>query len=410
MPLWTRVGCFVLASLLAGPQLTQAEIEGAPEAPRPTAPRPTSPRPTMRMVFEEMKELIPLSLDEERWSSPAEQKKILASLARLEAAASALDAHGRSREAGFGELALNLGRDFYETRERYEMGAFEEARFFLTGSLQNCVACHVRLPSDQSFALADQLMEKAEVAALQPREKAWLLVTVRRFDEALSAWESLIRDPEISAAQLDASGVLVDYLNVAIRVRNDISRVSKTLTELATREDVPLYLRRRIGEWRTGLAELDPKRFGEASEPSLELGAALAKQAGRIAEGPYGRDGLIQDLAAASHLVRWLEQDRAKREEVTRNRTPQERADTALAYYWLGVIEARSLDGFWINLSERHLEAAIRSDPKGPLAEKAYSLLEETQVLGYGGSSGVHLPADVWNMLRDLRVLMGIES
>lgn len=63
-----------------------------------------------------------------------------------------------------------------------------------------------------------------------------------------------------------------------------------------------------------------------------------------------------------------------------------------------------------MNLSERHLEAAIRSDPHGPLAAPAYSLLEETQVLGYGGSSGVHLPTDVWNLLRDLRGLMGVED
>ena len=72
-------------------------------------------------------------------------------------------------------------------------------------------------------------------------------------------------------------------------------------------------------------------------------------------------------------------------------------------------MEARSLDGFWINLSERHLEAAIRADPRGPLAERAYALLEETQVLGFGGSSGEHLPTDVWNLLRELRELMGVE-
>jgi hypothetical protein len=364
----------------------------------------------MRAVFEEMKELIPLSLDEERWSSVESREKILASLDRLESAASALENHGRMREAGFNELALNLGRDLSETRERFRRGEFEEARFFLTGSLQNCVACHVRLPSTQSFPLAEELTEKAELESLDPRERAWLLVTVRRFDEALSVWEGLIRDRELSASQLDASGVLVDYLNVAVRVRGDIARVSKTLKDFAARDDLPIYLQRRVEEWRSALASLDPKKFGPGSTPSLELGVSLAKEAGEVAEGPYGRDGLIQDLAAASHLVRWLEQDRAQMASVTRNRTPEERQAQARAYYWLGVVEARSLDGFWVNLSERHLEAAIRSDPKGPLAERAYALLEETQVLGYGGSSGVHLPTDVWNTLRELRELMGLEA
>jgi hypothetical protein len=118
---------------------------------------------------------------------------------------------------------------------------------------------------------------------------------------------------------------------------------------------------------------------------------------------------LIQDLAAASQLVRWLELDRARREAVTKNPSKRERLDTARAYYWLGVVEARSLDGFWVNLSERHFEAAIRSDPTGPFAQRAYARLEETQVLGYGGASGVHLPADVWSNLKELRELIAIQ-
>ncbi|HKK52423.1 MAG TPA: hypothetical protein VKA74_12585 [Myxococcota bacterium] len=401
---------FPAAGLIGFIGLFLSVLLSAASPARAEAAAPESPRPTMRMVFEEMKELIPLSLDAERWSAPDSRSKILASLERLEAAASLLEAHGRSREAGFDELALSLARDLSETRERFRLGRLEEARFFLTGSLQNCVACHVRLPSNRSFPLADQLVEKGEIDALDPRERAWLLVTVRRFDEALGVWEQLLADPERSAASLDASGVLVDYLNVAIRVRGDLARASRVLARFAAREDLPVYLERRVGEWRAAIADLDAESFDASVPASLDVGASLAKEAGEEAVGPYGRDGLIQDLAAASQLVRWLEQDRARMQSVTRNRTESERRNAARAYFWLGVVEARSLDGFWVNLSERHLEAAIRSDPQGPLAEKAYALLEETQVLGYGGSSGVHLPTDVWNLLKELRELMGIED
>jgi hypothetical protein len=118
---------------------------------------------------------------------------------------------------------------------------------------------------------------------------------------------------------------------------------------------------------------------------------------------------LIQDLAAASQLVRWLEIDRARRERVTKNPTDRERLETARAYYWLGIVEARSLDGFWVSLSERHFEAAIRADSRGPFAVRAYARLEETQILGYGGASGLHLPSDVWTNLKELRELMGVE-
>lgn len=370
---------------------------------------PDSPRPTMRQVFNEMKVLIPLSLNEARWSDPSNRKQILESLDRLERAADALERHGRSREAGFDELALNLARDLREVREHYREGEYDEARFFLAGSLQTCVSCHVRLPYDQSFPFADQLIDQVEIQSLPPREHAWLFVTVRRFEAALTIWEALMQDPDISPAQLDAEGVLVDYLNVSLRVRTDIERSRKQLAALSKRKDVPIYLERRLREWRKALDELDPKKFDPNKAASLELGVSLAEEAGRVSEGPFGRNGLVQDLTAASLLVRWLETDRLHRESVTKNPTKRERQNTSKAYYWLAIVEARSLDGFWVNLSERHFEAAIRSDPKGPFAERAYAQLEEAQVLGYGGSSGVHLPADVWSNLKELRELMGTE-
>lgn len=375
-------------------------------AARAQSAAPDDPRPTMREVFDQMKILIPLSLDEATWADPDAQPKIRAALDRLERAATVLEQHGRRREAGFNELALNLERDLREVGEHYRIGAFEEARFFLTGSLQSCVACHVRLPSDRTFPFADQLIDQVEVKALDPRERAWLYVTVRKFDAALAAWEGLMADPKVSPAELDAGGSLVDYLNVVLRVRTDIPRARKALTKLAARKDVPVYLSERLQSWRTALDALDPASFQPGAPNALEKGTQLAIEAGQIAQGPFGRDGLIQDLASASLLVRWLEEDRARRESVTRNPTAKERSDTAQAYYWLGVVEARSLDGFWVNLSERHLESAIRADPKGPYAKKAYARLEETQFLGYGGASGNELPADVVTNLRELRELI----
>jgi hypothetical protein len=397
MRTWTLFGVIALGGLF------MSLSSGAEPA------KTSEPLPTMRIVFDEMKVLIPLSLSETEWSDPKNRTQILEALDRLERAADTLERHGRSREVGFDELALNLARDLREVQEHYRGGAFDEARFFLTGSLQNCVSCHIRLPYERSFPLADQLIDQVEIQKLDPREKAWLFVTVRRFEAALTIWEALMRDPEVSPAQLDAGGVLVDYLNVVLRVRSDVPRASRELAAFSKRSNLPVYLERRLREWRSALDSLEAKKFGPDTTPSVDLGASLAEEAGKVSEGPFGRDGLIQDLAAASQLVRWLEIDRARRERVTKNPTDSERLETARAYYWLGVVETRSLDGFWVSLSERHFEAAIRSDPTGPFAERAYARLEEAQVLGYGGASGDHLPSDVWTNLKELRELIGVE-
>jgi hypothetical protein len=394
-----RLMLLVLVALGGVATPLQAAEEGAGD----------SPRPTMRVVFQAMTELVPLSFDENRWNAPENREKILTALDTLATATDVLEQHGRDREVGFSELAMSLVRDVQEARDRFRFGETEAARFFVSGSLQNCISCHTRLPSDRTFPLADELMSRVENENLDARERAWLLVTARRFDEALGVWESLMVDPSVSASQLDASGILVDYLNVGLRGRGDIARVERAMQKFAKRPDLPFYLARRVGEWLNALGELDPSNFDNAAEPSLERGIDLAVLAGAVMEGPYGREGLVQDLAAASELVRWLERDRAKLRSETRTREPAERQATARAYYWLGVVEARSLDGYWVSLSERHLEAAVRADPKGPMAARAYALLEENQVLGYGGSSGVDLPTDIWNTLQELRELMGVE-
>jgi hypothetical protein len=404
----TRRPGVVLLVLIWGLGVACGSGTTAPSA-EEAAPMVT-PRPTMRLVFEEMKTLVPLGLDEMRWSDPAMRAKVLASLERLDGLAVALEHHGRSREAGFDELALSLGRDLRAARDHYAAGEYAESRFFLTGSLQSCVSCHVRLPADQEFDLAGELTAQVEIEALDPRERAWLLVMVRRFDEALGDWETLLADPSQAPAELDATGVLVDYLNVAIRVRTDIERARVTLDEFASREDLPVYLRRRVDGWREALADLDAESLAPGRPPSVDRGAELARRGAELAQGPYGRDGLVQDLAAASQLVRFLEADRARTVQLTRNRTPAERREAARAYYWLATVEARSLDGFWINLSERHFEAAIRADPTSGWAQQAYAQLEEIQVLGFGGASGMHLPPDVWTRLRELRELMGLET
>ncbi len=73
------------------------------------------------------------------------------------------------------------------------------------------------------------------------------------------------------------------------------------------------------------------------------------------------------------------------------------------------MIEARSVDSYWVPQTEFHLEAAIRAAPGGPYAEQSYALLEEYIVLGHGGPEG--LPDAVTANLAELRALLdGPES
>ena len=374
------ISLWAAALVLAAPACTAAEEKS-----------PAAPRAEMSRIFDAMVFLLPASLDEDRFVAPEEREAIRARIGELVAAADDLQAHSRGRDMGFGFLSRSLSSDIAEIQRRYDDGREEEARYYLHELAQVCVACHSRLPKAREYPLADRLLEDPNVAKLDLRERARLQVAVRRFGDAMTTWETLFADPAASPSDLDIGGDFVDYLTVAVRTERDLPRARKTLEKFNRRGDLQRYLRARVSSWIEALGELEARGL---DQPTLANARKLVDKAHALSEFPGGRERLVYDLAASGVLHRYV--DGAKKGDPS----------LAEAFYLLGVIEARTVDSYWVPQTEFHLEAAVRLDPKGPYAERAYNLLEEYIVLGYGGSSGVHVPPDVESRLAQLRGLI----
>ena len=89
----------------------------------------------------------------------------------------------------------------------------------------------------------------------------------------------------------------------------------------------------------------------------------------------------------------------------TERRPAVEQAELA-AFYRLGVLENRNVEGYWVPQTDIHLEASIRLDPGGPYAGPAYDELEEYLISGYAGIQGSELPPDLHARLAELIDLM----
>ena len=111
-------------------------------------------------------------------------------------------------------------------------------------------------------------------------------------------------------------------------------------------------------------------------------------------ECPRDRNGTIHYVTAASILNRYI------------HNNPRTNLDVAEAYYLLGITESLLAHSYWISKEEFDFETAIRLAPGSSFAPKAYSLLEESYTVGFSGSSGTHIPADVKALLADLRKLI----
>jgi hypothetical protein len=353
------------------------------------------PRATMHRVFEAIRVLLPLSLDSESFRDPKNQAEISARIEVLAGASQTLEGHATSRDRTFQFLSHSLAGDVEEIRHRYRSGRLEEARFYVLEATRNCVACHARLPNDHRFPLASRLLDQIDLQKLSHHERGQLYVATRQFDKALDSWEELFAGQLVSAAQLDVGGYLNDYLTIAIRVQGDYGRARKAIAIVRAREDLPDYLAPKLDLWLADLA-----RFEKAPPDWKTLDAARAL-AGREMPGEDVEDdaltATITDLVASSLLLRFVDAAHAANE-----RTPE----LAEAYYWLGKVEARSADSFWVPQAPFHLELSIRLDPRGEHAEEALALYEEQLAFGYGGIESEILPVDLWTTLNELRKLV----
>ncbi len=373
---------------LAAASMLFACSGGAPSQ-APTDPQ-TFERETMGEIAEALTRALPLSLREEQLADPEGRKTWHDAITTLAGDAARLEAHGKSREASFGYLSGSLARDANEALRRFEAGRAGESQFFVRQLVDDCVACHSRLPYPESSALGGRLLRRARMNEVEPAERARLQVATRQFDAALETWEALFRDDSVPPGQIDLDGQLVDYLVVCIRVRGDLRRPRAPLEQLAARPDVPGYLEEDLAAWSEALPRLDRAPRSGALLPEAR---ALRADVGVAGEPAIDRRSLVEELLASSLLHRFV---------ASGDPTPAELAE---AYLLLGLIETRVRHSSWLAEAEFYLETAIRTDPGSPWAEHAYALLEQETLAGYSGSGGLHLPDDVRLWLDELRRL-----
>jgi tetratricopeptide (TPR) repeat protein len=328
--------------------------------------------------------LLPLSLDEERFDDPANERLVGNALAVLDQSSKGLERHGASEDVGFALLARTLSIEARDVRLRYDTGHRREARYLIQTMTETCVACHSRLPSGNA-PRSDAFVREVAVLDLPIEQRAKLAYATRQFDAALDLYEQMLRSKEFSANDLDMGGYLDDYLELAIRVRRDLERPAATMEQFAGRDDLTPVLRGDVSSWITALRDLAGRE--PATDP---IAAARELVAGDGAQIEADRVALVQHLYASGQLHRALA-------------TGLARPERAEAYYLLGLIETRIGRTYWLSQAEAYLETAIRLAPGEPIAADAYALLDEFLVAGYSGSGGTHVPPDIQAKLDRLR-------
>lgn len=348
-------------------------------------------RSTMRSIFEALSTAFTLSLDPEQFQAPANRGRVRDALRALAANADSLGRHGGELNPTYDFLRRSLAHDSRQILQSYEAGQYAGARFRLNQLTNACFACHSKLPSQHHFALGERFMDNPEVEHLPLAEQARLAVATRQFDRALTLYEKLFRSASATQGQTDLIGAIEDYLRISIRVRNDFTRPIANLEELRRRSDVPPYLKETILNW---LDALDVLQYEPERGDLLAHARALMQQAALKSAYPADPRGLVNYMAASALLHRFV------------NSEPSDEQDMPEAFYLLGVAESHITSSYWYPQTQFFLERAIRLDPKGPVARRAYDFLEDYVTQEYTGSSGAHVPPEVRDYLGRLRKLV----
>ncbi|NIR29955.1 MAG: hypothetical protein GWN84_11700 [Gammaproteobacteria bacterium] len=346
-------------------------------------------RDTMRLIFEALSVVFPLSLDRAAFEDPSQRARIHDALQSLSLGADNLAAHGESLGPTHEYVRRSLVVDAHDVLDSYEQGRFDTTRFLLQEMTGACFACHSKLPAEQQFDMGARFTQEPHVRRLSLAQRARLEVATRQFESALRTYEQLFEEYPLDANRANVGLAVEEYLKIAIRVHGDFDRPIATLGQLEDRADVPPYLREEIAAWSAALRELERR---ERTDNLLEQARALIQEAERRADYPMDPRGLVHYMLASSLLNRYLYSEHHP-------------AESAEAFYLLGVAESHFSSSYWLAETEFFLEQAIRLEPGTTLARRAYITLEEHVVAAYTGSTGVHVPEDVRTHLAELRAL-----
>jgi tetratricopeptide (TPR) repeat protein len=316
---------------------------------------------------------------------------IMDALGVLAENASALDTHGEELNESFDYLRRSLARDANEAILRYRQEQYEGAGFVLDQLIENCVTCHSKLPGDSEFDLGQRFVERSRFEELPVERRTRLLVATRQFDAALELYESHFESNKTSPQEIAISGMLDDYLKVALRVRDERQRARRTLESFAKREDITSYLRSQATEWVRAIDETDA---ADAGGVDLATARRLVHEARQKNVFPADRHGLAHFVIASGILQRYIES------------RPKDDADVTEALYLLGVCESHTTRSIWVSETEFYLESAVRKSPASPYARLALEFLDSYVTSEYTGSGGVMVPEEVRARLKELRGLI----
>lgn len=378
------------ASVMSALMFACSSKDGNPDSVKDELPKTQVPRDwsgKMQELSSALNKLLPLVVSAKEFNNPLNEKAIEEATDRLKKLSHQVRNLEKSApDPAYESIAKMLDEDLARAGSALRGGNRDYARLTIRESIGYCIQCHTQTANGPSFPKLDLGFNPA---GLSPLGQGDYYAATRQFDAALKAYRQGTQDAKY--AEKDIFGwerAARSGLAIAIRFKESVKDAREITNAILKNKAAPESLRESAKAW---LKQIDrwaheKKNYYKGENARLERASDLISAADNETESGSGRDQEISYLRASADLHQWLAQHPLK--------AGVNEAERAKALYLAGraADESRELN-FW-TLHERYYELCIDTLPASDQAKACFKKLQDSVLMGYTGSSGLHLPPE----------------
>ncbi len=355
----------------------------------------------MQLAKHVLTDFMPLIVSEEAFNSSKNAQRIETNLDQLLSVAHII-AHAKEKTVVNADPTVEFVAGYFESnlksaKASLRKGRRDHARFLLLNTSSYCIECHTRTQSGPNFA---GLSLSQNLSLLNPVEQIEYLISVRQFDEALKLIEgSLAKDSQLP--MFGAEKIIRYGLAVTVKYLNNPEAALRILNLPGSAKSLPHYVRNDLKQWKKSTEKWKAEQKKTAA---LSIPATVKKAEALIAEATQ------LNLRTSSPNAGHIEILRANALLTASFQKSPTKDQTARMLFLTGETYKLIPDHLFWTLHETFFASCISQTPHTKQAEECYKAYEESVILGYSGSSGTFIPADVMKEMTELRNLSEIKA
>lgn len=351
---------------------------------------PDSWQGKMSILGEKLSTLVPYLSDSKKFSASENDQIIKAQLKEIANVSRQLNSDSEMMKMDPSMRLINAQFEDEIVRglNTFELGLKDYARFTLKNSTSYCIQCHTRTNLGPAFS-GKKLSES--LGKMSPLERGEFLTAIRNFDDAMKEFESILSSsPDKTSFNLWERATR-NSLAIAVKYKQDPDMALSIVNKIQKSSSAPKYLNDYAKFWNESLMQWKNEKNTKAD--TLKSRLSLAKKL--IAKGQKKQDlnrhaGDIEFLRASALLHRSIGES--------------EKANQKAEIYWLlgqAYDSLTDLD-FW-QMTDAFYQKCIDAAPHTAQARKCYKEYEDQVTMGYTGTAGTDIPAELQKSLKEYK-------